>query len=1001
MPSTFFRLSSLGLAMGSVLGLAACTDVAKNDGQSHWTGGEGSATLSEPLGSVSFAGGNTLALEVGFGSGATHRSGDPANVFYTVTDRGPNVKCKDSASVIGVADFCGAGNSADKIFPLPAYTPRIYKIRLADDFTPEIVETIALKDAAGQPITGLTNPLTATDTEQAFGPDAAPLDFDPNGLDTEAIAALRDGSFWLADEYGPSLVHVAHDGRIMERVVPVSVAPDLAAASYPVRGGLPDVLKHRKLNRGIESLAVSPDEQFLYLMLQSPLANPDTATYAASRSVRLLKFALADDGGLGALQGTYVYTLDTPQSFADLATATGDLKNGALRKQKDVKVSEMLAVGSDDLIVLERISKVTKLYRVDLATGDRIVSNGITASVADVSVANNESTVDKTLEQLYDPTSAGARPLVKSLVFDSLTDTPAGLELPSKVEGLARLDDDYLLLINDNDFGIEGAATVATVLEIGARLSAEATRSRRITLTPRGRHATGQYDQSAAEISAYAAQTHEVLVTNAASGRIDILDASDPDRLPKVAELELATDIADPLLGSVNSVAAHGSLVAAAIERGDGQGNAKQGRGLVAFYDLPSRSLLKTVTVGALPDMLTFTPDGRRLLVACEGEPNDAYSVDPEGSVALIAIDDGLPADTAVELGFGDFNAGGPRAAELPEAVRVFGPGASVAQDLEPEYIAVAEDSASAWVVLQENNALAEIDLEQERITRISALGFKDHGQAGNALDASDRDNVDGLDGTVLRNGRAKIHLRTWTPVRGMYQPDGIASYRVDGRDYVLTANEGDSRDYAGFSEEARLADVLADGYGLSAGLAAAQGEADLGRLKFTTTRGAASGEWQTLYAFGARSFSVRDAAGNLLFDSGDDFERLTAGRLGQDFNASNDKAPDSKKNDRSGAKGPEPEALAVGEVDGRRYAFIGLERVSGIMVYDITAPRSPQFVQYFNDRDFSKDPSTEDAGDVGPEGMTFVDAAHSPSGRPLLIVANEVSGSTRVYEIE
>ena len=993
--------STISLALCSVLGLAGCSDNAVNsdEGDSRWSGGEGSATLSEPLGAVAFSAGNSLTLDVGFGSGATHRAGDPANVFYTLTDRGPNVKCKDSEAVIGIAEFCGAGNSGDKIFPLPDYTPRIYKIKLNEDFTTEILDVIELKDANGQPISGLTNPLTATDTEQAFGPDGAQIAFDPNGLDTESIAALGDGSFWISDEYAPSLVHVAADGTIIERVVPASVAADLSDAGYPVRGLLPDVLKKRKLNRGIESVAVAPDESALYFMMQSPLANPDKAAYSNSRSVRLLKYALNADGSLGSLAGTYVYTLDTPQTFADLRDGSGDLKNGTFRKQSNVKVSEMVAVGTDDLIVLERISKITKLYRVDLSTGDRIDSTG--GSVSDVAVANNESTTNKTLAQLYDPSSAGATPLMKSLVFNSLTDMPDGMSLPSKVEGIALLDDDYVLLINDNDFGIEGDPTVATVLKIGQRLRGDDTRSRRIELVQRGSYAAGILDASAAEINAYAQATQEVFVTNAATGKIDILDASDPASLNKVAELDLAGDINDPLLGSVNSVAVHGTLLAAAIERGDGLGNAKQGRGLVAFYDIETHALLKTVSVGYLPDMVTFTPDGTTLLVANEGEPNDAYDVDPEGSVSLIAIDNGTPADTAIEIGFSDFNSGGSRASELPAEVRIFGPGASVAQDLEPEYITVAEDSQRAWVALQENNALAEIDLAAARVTRIAALGYKDYGRAGNALDASDRDNVAGLDGTVLRNGRGKINIRTWGNVLGMYQPDSIASLRVDGIDYVLTANEGDARDYAGFSEEVRMSDMIANGHVLSAELAAYQAEEALGRLKITSVQGVNNGVLDTLYSYGARSFSVRDAAGNLLFDSGDDIARITAGRLGQDFNASNSKAPTSKKNDRSGAKGAEPEALAVGMVNNRRYVFIGLERVSGIMVYDISAPRSPQFVQYINNRDFSKDPTLEAAGDVAPEGMSFVRAEDSPSGKPLLIVSSEVSGTTTVYEIE
>ncbi len=992
-----FHRTTVSLALLTALGLAGCDDSTQTEAEtSRWTGGEGAVVLKESLGTVNFAGGASLELEVGFGSGATHRPGDPANVFYTLTDRGPNIKCKNSGEMLGVEDFCGVGNSADKIFPMADYTPRIYRIRLTDNFSAEILEVIELKNSAGDAITGLTNPLTATNTEKSFGPDGKRIAFDAEGLDTESIAALRDGSFWISDEYGPSLVHVAADGTILQRVVPASVAVDLQDAGYPVTGLLSDILKYRKLNRGIESVAVSEDEESLYFMMQSPLANPDEAAYETSRHVRLMKYALNGDGSLGDALGEYVYTLDLPLTYADLHSGNGDLKKGKPRKQKNVKVSEMLAVGNDELIILERVSKVTKLYRVSLASGNNILGNDI--SLAPVS--NQESSESRTLAQIYDPASLDARPLRKALVFNSLTDLPEGMSLPSKVEGIARLDKDYVLLINDNDFGIEGDATVATVLKIGKRFSSEQTSSPAIELVQLGTYASGIHDQSAAEINAYSARTQEVFVTNAATGNIDILDASNPQSLNKVAELDLQADVNDPLLGSVNSVAVSGTLLAAALERADGLGNSKQGRGLVAFYDINSRALLKTVEVGYLPDMLTFSPDGSKLLVANEGEPNDAYDVDPEGSISLISIDEGVPASTAVEIGFSDFNTGSSRAGELPGEVRIFGPGASVAQDLEPEYITISEDSRTAWVALQENNALAVIDLQTARISAIHALGYKDHALAVNPLDSSDRDNVADLSGTVLRNGRAKINIRSWDNVLGMYQPDSIASYRVDGQDFVVTANEGDSRDYSGFSEEARLADVQAEGFVLSAALSGNQADEALGRLKFTNTQGYDNGVWQQLYAYGARSFSIRDADGHLIYDSASDMERITAGRLGQDFNASNSKAPDSKKNDRSGSKGPEPEAVAVGKVGERTYAFIGLERVSGIMVYDITNPRGVQFIQYLNNRDFSKDPSLEAAGDVAPEGMTFVKAEDSPTGKPMLVVANEVSGTTTLYEI-
>ncbi len=1048
---------------------------------------EGSFTFKKSLGDVVFSNGaetsNPLALDVGFGSGAYHRPGDANNIFYTITDRGPNIKCKDTGKVFGIADFCPA--DGDKVFPQPGFTPAIYKVKLtknsSGDYGYEILEEVTLKNTSGTEISGLTNNLTVTDTEISIGADGSQIEFDNEGLDTEAIIRLKDGTYWLTDEYGPSLIHVAADGTILNRVVPSSVAADLADAGYPIEGLLPDILKKRKLNRGIESLAISPDESHLYFSMQSPLANPDKDTYSASRHVRLFKLAL-NDGEITSVEGQYVYRLDTANTFAD-ANGSGDVG----KKQKDVKISEMLAVGNDDLIILERVSSVTKFYRINLSTGANIHGQDI----ATMAVENNEDENAKALESIYDLASHGAKAVAKVLAFNTLTDMPDGITAPKKLEGIALLDDEHVLLINDNDFGIGGDKTTAIILKIADAFTGDSSQSKKAALNLVARYATGQFDESAAEIVSFHKKSGRIYVVNSQSKAVDVLSGlnsistlANPltdSNLVKDSAIDTSVDYAQS--GGVNSVAVTGNLLAVAVEN-----EHKQSNGIVAFYSLNETtgeaSHLANVNVGALPDNVVFSPDGKKLLVACEGEPSQDYSNDPEGSIAVITIVDGVPAATADLIDFKNFNTDGSRHDELPKGVRIYGgafngTASTVAQDLEPEYISVSKDSSTAFVSLQENNALAMIDLsgtiDNDSLIRIIDLGTKDYSKAGNELDVSDKDKDASVSGTLLDNGKARINIQQWDNVVGMYQPDTIASYQAGGMNYVVTANEGDSREYISgainedfdnqtacetenfnwdtsveacfegytptvcaekgqlnkeneecfsYVEEFRVEDLTsAESYGdffapvpaevsaladnFSTDLTANISDEALGRLKLSivNTVNADSGLIETLNSYGARSFTIWDDQGRQVFDSGSDMAKITAGRVGPYFNASNDRAADHKKNDRSSAKGPEPEALTIGEVNGRTYAFVGLERVGGIMLYDITNPYGVQFVEYTVNRDFTKDP-TDDvegaaAGDVGPEGMVFVSASDSPTGKALLVVGNEVSGTTSVYEVE
>ena len=496
-------------------------------------------------------------------------------------------------------------------------------------------------------------------------------------------------------------------------------------------------------------------------------------------------------------------------------------------------------------------------------------------------------------------------------------------------------------------------------------------RPRLLELKPRGVYQANVFDESAAEIVGYSKDLGYLYVVNAQKPSIDILDINDVDEPALVREIDLT-----PHGGAANSVSVHDGVIAAAIEAA-----VKQENGKVVFFD-STGEVLSAVDVGALPDMLTFSPDGNWVLVANEGEPDDDYAVDPEGSVSVIDVSGGAANVTQSNVrtaGFTAFND-----VELEPSVRVFGPGATAAQDFEPEYITVSDDSTTAWVVLQENNALAIVDVASATVSSVVGLGLKDHSVEGNGLDASNRDDA--------------INITTW-PVLGMYMPDAIDSYTVDGETLLVLANEGDSRDYDGYSEEERVKDLDLDPTAFPNADALQENEA-LGRLKITTANGDTDGDgdFDQLYSYGARSFSIRNSAGELLYDSGDEFEQILAELIPLEFNSTNDEN-DSFDN-RSDDKGPEPEGVVVAKIRGHHYAFIGLERVGGIMVYDITDINDVFFVQYITTRDFGGDAEAGTAGDLGPEGLLFIDWDESPMARPLLVVGHEVSGSTRIFEI-
>ncbi|WP_334019893.1 choice-of-anchor I family protein [Alteromonas sp. S015] len=525
-------------------------------------------------------------------------------------------------------------------------------------------------------------------------------------------------------------------------------------------------------------------------------------------------------------------------------------------------------------------------------------------------------------------------------------------------------------------------------------------------------------NQTAAEIVQYHAGTSTIYATNGETNTIAVIDASgvstatmqNPISTISLAlnTIALPADINGVALGSLTSIAISGDLMAVAVPA-----NTKTDNGYVLFYnglDSSAPAFLDSVEVGALPDMVTFTPDGGKVLVANEGEPSDDYTIDPEGSVTVINIlASGEPEETGTTVGFTAFN--GTEADLMAQGMMFPNPAgrtikgtaitSTIAKDLEPEYITATNDVA--YVSLQENNGLAVIDLE-ELTVEVVGLGTKSW--AGLNIDIQEND---------------AVSFGQYTGIYGVYQPDTIANFTWKNATFIVTANEGDAREYffsaadeaactaAGgvdfdeddgclaYTDEVKVEDLTAAANSELAMLQAT-GEAD--DLRVTSAMGDADGdgEYDAAYAFGARSFTIWDQNGLAVYDSGDDFERITASVHGAQFNNGDD---ENASDSRSENKGPEPEALTVGQVGDRTYAFIGTERMGGIFVYDVTNPYDVQFSEYVINRNLTEGLTSDDIiGDLAPESLVFVSAEDSPSGVPLLVVGNEVSGTVTVWQI-
>ncbi|MBD1917191.1 choice-of-anchor I family protein [Phormidium sp. FACHB-322] len=747
------------------------------------------------------------------------------------------------------------------------------------------------------------------------------------GVDPTAVISLKNGG-GIRNNIGQTLVPAGGTGE-------AELLPNEAIPGVKPAGGISqnDVANALSFNNALSLVTVTAEELLALIEhgVSASLAD-DSATPGQFPQIGGFSFSFDVNGEPGnRVQSLAIEAEDGTD--IDVVVQNGEIVGNPSRTFRMVTLS-FLADGGDGY----PFPTGEATNRIDLVDETAPVTGNAT-------FAPDFSEQDALAEYLFDNFGADT----------PFTAAETGRELDSRIQNLAFRSDAVIDSVDPTEPTDPTDPTNPTSL-----------------LVPVGTYSTGVFDASAAEIVVHDPATQRLFVVNANVPTVEVLDISNPSNPTKLFDIDPSAYGA-----GANSMAISNGIVAIAIESAE-----KTDPGSVVFFDVDG-NFLNAVTVGALPDMLTFTPDGTKVLVANEGEPNADYSIDPEGSISIIDLSGGVENLTQANVtaaGFTAFN--DQRDALIADGVRIFGPNATVAQDVEPEYIAVTGDSRTAYVALQENNALAVVDIASGVVTDILPLGYKDHSVV--PLDASDRDDA--------------INITTYPNLFGMYMPDAISLYEAGGATYIVTANEGDAREYDTFAEEARVKDLALDPVAFP-NAAELQADEALGRLTVTTTLGDADGDglYEELYAFGGRSFSIWNTQGNLVYDSGAEFEQTIAELFPTEFNSDN--SENGSFDSRSDAKGPEPEGVTIGDVNGRTYAFIGLERFGGVMTYDITDPSSPSFVDFVNNRDFAGDAEAGTAGDLGAEGLIFISAKNSPNGNPLVVVANEVSGSTTVFD--
>jgi len=648
------------------------------------------------------------------------------------------------------------------------------------------------------------------------------------------------------------------------------------------------------------------------------------------------------------IAGTYLASRST-SSYATTGTSRFDMVTVSGNSITPPVAYQVQFIGNDKT-VNEQSGTVNVYAIIDVAGNvassvDLAVSTlSNTTSGSDYTIANSTFTIPVTAQ-------VGDTIIMPITLTDDMTaesDEYIVLKFNNGVNLTYQANDQYVVYIKDND-KVLPVATNKLNLELVSSFS------------------NGAAGTNSSEIVAYDSMSRRLFIANSVGAKLDIVSFANPLNPVMISSIPVSA------YGNLNSVAVKNGVVALAIENSNPQSN-----GFIVFLDT-NGTFLNQVNAGAMPDMITFNHSGTKVYTANEGEPNTTYTSDPEGSITVVNLSSGVLSATSTNINFNAFNA--QEVALKAQGIRIFGPGASVSQDLEPEYIAISDDDTKAWVSLQENNAMAEINLTTNSVTSIYPLGYKNHNLAENGFDAS--------------NTTTGINIAQY-PVKGMYLPDAIAQYTTGGNTYIFSANEGDAREYSAYSEIKRVSNAT---YLLDSTIfpkaTEMKNNSFLGRLNITTSMGDLDndGDFDEIYTYGARSFSVWQANAGLsqVYDSKNELELITENHpiYGSMFNASNGASITIK--DRSDDKGPEPEGVAIGNVNTTPYVFIALERIGGVMAYDITNPTSPQYVTYKNNR----------GPDLGSEGIIFISKNQSPDGHDYVILANEISSTLSIYKVE
>jgi len=559
----------------------------------------------------------------------------------------------------------------------------------------------------------------------------------------------------------------------------------------------------------------------------------------------------------------------------------------------------------------------------------------------------------------------------QTLNFTDSSDLTQTITIPITDDTLEEQQAEYFVLSLENPSGITLTGTTTSTIYIIDNDRLAPVPTNQIELNYIGSFDPSGTNTSTCEIVAYDSVSQRLFTTSAIAGFLDIINFSDPTSPTIVNSIDMNS------YGGITSVAVKNGYIAVASPNAD-----ETLEGSVVFFDT-NGAFIKQVTVGALPDMITFSPDGTKVITANEGQPNVSYSIDPEGSVSVIDISGGIPSlmqSNVTTLLFTAYNS--QEATLIASGIRKLKSSSTLSQDFEPEFVTISADSQKAWVTIQENNAIAEINLNTTSISDVWALGTKDVSVVGNGFDISDNN------GQVL--------IANW-PIQAYFNPDGVANYSVAGTTYLVTANEGDEREYTGLNERTT---VGATTYTLDSSIfpnaSVLKQSYNMGRYRVTNLNGNtdADAQFETINSVGTRSFSIFNASTKqLVSDSGDDFEMFTATNLPTIFNADHS---DNIAKGRSRAKGPEPEGVTLAQIGTEIFAFISLERIGGVMVYNVTDPNNPVLVDYKNSRSTSSY-----AGDNGPEGIIYIAPENSPTGIPYVIVANEISGTITIFEVD